>query len=60
MWHANMRILENLRAFLNVQIIWFRTARLFDGKSYKNIDKYESGLSIHVWPARTQEFIRGL
>jgi hypothetical protein len=52
-----MRILENLGASLNVQIIWFRTARLSDGKNHKNIDRYESGLSIHVWPARTWEFI---
>jgi len=55
-----MRILENLGAFLNVQIIWFGTARFFDGKNYKNTDKHESGLSIHVWPARSQEFIRCL
>jgi len=48
-----MRILENLGAFLDVQIVWFRIARIFDGKTHKNIYRYESGLSIHVWPART-------
>jgi hypothetical protein len=48
-----MRILQNLGAFLDVQIVWFRTTRLFDGKNHKNIDRYESGFSIHIRPART-------